>query len=36
MFSELKEERIRNKIHAKESMDDLKHHGKGKGHGESL
>jgi len=35
MFSELKEERIRNKIHAKESMDDLKHHGKGKSHGES-
>ena len=35
MFSELKEERIRNKIHAKESMDDLKHQGKGKGNGES-
>jgi len=36
VFSELKEERIRNKIHAKESMDDLKHHGNGKGRGESL
>jgi hypothetical protein len=35
MFSELKEERIRNKIHAKESMDDLKHHGNGNGQGES-
>lgn len=34
VFSELKEERIRNKIHAKESMDDLKHHGNGKGHRE--
>jgi len=35
VVSELKEERIRNKIHAKESLDDLKHQGKGKGHGES-
>lgn len=35
VVSELKEERVRNNIHAKESMDDFKHHGTGKGHGGS-
>lgn len=33
IFSEVKEENIKKKVHAHESMDDMEHHGGGNGHG---
>lgn len=36
IFSEIKEENIKNRIHAQSMLEDMEHHGKGNGHGKPI